>query len=360
MNESYNKILTRTSETPQIIHVLGPKYSFSDMATKLLIDRGVLSNNSRINYAISNPEVVETISKLGERYTSILPSEVGNAINLWYAGVIPVGNSYGGTVDATLNAMHNNNNLVIVRQDSININQVGGINPDSYLYERVDNRTKVTTIASHKQAIAQTEQEWKRINMLRLDLGLNELIIKETESTTAGIELAKLDPSIMAIGTKDAIKENGLNLYNDGIPMSLSGNVTKFNLIRAGNLDPYRMVRQVEDGHIQTDDLSGRDTIMLQATIPNKQGSEYSLLKILSDKYKLNIIAKNWRHNGLPKVAASEVIELNGLEANNPNKTYELIRDLRNWCIESEGLIKILGIYKSANIYDLNDRNALD
>jgi prephenate dehydratase len=360
MNESHNKLLTRTAETPQVVHTLGPEDSFSDYITKLLIERGALPSNTKIKYGKSNSEVVQIVSNYARRYIDIAASNLPNAINLWCAGEIPVGNSKGGTVDQTLEAMHDNNNIVIVRQDSININQIGGLNPNAYLYEHNDNKVEVTTIATHKQAHLQTEQERIRINLKRIELGLSELKIVETESTTAGVELAKSDPSIMAIATKDAIKNNGLVLYNDGSPMSLSGNVTKFNLIRPGSLDPHKILRLLEDHHIQLEDLCGRDTIMLQATIPNKQGSEYSLLKILSEKYKLDIIAKNWRHNGLPKNAASEVIELNGLEVNNPNKTYELIKDLRNWCVESEGLIKILGIYKSANIYSKDDRNALD
>jgi prephenate dehydratase len=360
MNERHQLPLTRTAERKQIVHTLGPEYSFSDQATRLLIERGALPADTIIKYGVSNPEVVKTISNLGTSYVSNLPSELGSAINLWYAGVIPVGNSKGGTVDATLEAMHDNNKIVIVRQDSIKINQIGGLNQGAYLYEHVDNKVEANVLASHKQAIKQSMLEIKRINERRLTLGLDELKILETESTTAGIELAKSDPTIMAIGTKEAIENNGLILYDDGIPMSPSGNVTKFNLIRPGSLDSYKLIKQVEDGHIQLENLAGRDTMMLQVTLPNVQGSEYSLLKILADQHKLNIIAKNWRHNGLPNVPASEVIELNGLEVNNPDNTYQLIKDLRCWVNESGGQIKILGIYKSADIYNQEDRNALD
>jgi prephenate dehydratase len=360
MNESCNTILTRTAETPQVVHTLGPEDSFSHYITKLLIERGDLPSNTKIKYGKSNSEVVQIVSNYARRYIDIAASNLPNAINFWCAGEIPVGNSKGGTVDQTLEAMHDNNNIVIVRQDSININQIGGLNPNAYLYEHNDNNVEVTTIATHKQAHLQTEQERIRINLKRVELGLSELKIIETESTTAGVELAKSDPCIMAIATKDAIKNNGLVLYNDGSPMSLPGNVTKFNLIRPGSLDPHKMLKLLEYHHIQIENLSGRDTIMLQVKLLNVQGSEYSLLKILADKYKLNIIAKNWRHNGLPNVPASEVIELNGLDVNNPENTRQLLLDLRKWENDSQGKISILGIYKSANIYSKDDRNALD
>ena len=140
--------------------------------------------------------------------------------------------------------------------------------------------------------------------------------------------------------------------------MSLPNNITKFYIIRPGSFDPAKIINQYESGILQLQDLENIDTIMLQITLPNVVASELSILQIISGKYKLGIVAKNWLHNGIPTESASEVLELKGLS--NPNQIIEMIKDLKNWEYIKEGKIKILGIYKSANIYIPNDRNAID
>jgi prephenate dehydratase len=334
-----NNLPYNTLTNNEKIYGLGPPNTFTEQAINEIQDKYDL-NDYPVILLGSNPEVISKISGYNKLKT---PRE-----NLSHIlGVVPDRNSKGGIVQAAYQAMHDCE-IIIRGQHKMPIEQIGGIHINSYLCEPKENKTLVTFIATHIQAWRQSQKVIVAINRKRKEIGLEELQLIETPSTAAGAEMAKNNPEIMAIGPKIAIQNNHLIEYNNGLSMSPDGNNTAFNLIHPGNIIPEYIINDMENQRMSLGKLEGLDTLMINAKIPNIPYGQGSLKEVIGKVNKMGIRGQDWKWSGLETEQGSEVMEID-LDNGNPDTTYKLIKDLREWK-ETGGTVQILGIYKRANL----------
>jgi prephenate dehydratase len=323
----------------EMIYGLGPQNTFTEQAINEIQEKYEIQDYPVI-LLNSNPDVIAKVSGYNR-----LQNPRSNLSHI--LGVVPDRNSKGGIVQAAYHAMHDC--AIIIRgQHKMAIEQIGGTHIDSYLCEPKENKTLVTSIATHIQAWRQSQKEILAINKKRKEISLEELKLIETPSTAVGAEMAKNNPTIMAIGPKIAIQNNGLIPYNNGVSISPIGNNTAFNLIQPGNIIPEYIINDMENQRMSLDELGGLDTLMINAKIPNITYGQGSLKEVIGKENKMGIRGQDWKWSGLETEQGSEVMEID-LGNGNPDDTYKLIKNLREWK-ETGGTVQILGIYKRASL----------
>ena len=128
-------------------------------------------------------------------------------------GVVPIENSTGGMVDATLDAFVTTS-LCILAERQLRIRHA--------LLSRSAQRAGITQVAAHPQALAQC-REWLRRHLPGAEL-------REAASNAEAARLARTHKGLAAIAGREAAEIYGLEVVADGI-QDLERNVTRFVVI---------------------------------------------------------------------------------------------------------------------------------
>ena len=128
-------------------------------------------------------------------------------------GVVPVENSYEGSVRDTLDHLYQYD-LLISAEHVSRIRQ--------QLLSRATRVDRIERLYSHPMAIAQC-RKWIKINLAGVQ-------VSEVASTALAAKMASDDPAAAAIGSRLAIRSYGLNILEQNIE-DVSDNYTRFLVI---------------------------------------------------------------------------------------------------------------------------------
>ena len=186
------------------IAYLGPQGTYSDEAARLFAKK----------MGCENPEFVECPSF----------NEVHEAVDRGRCefGVMPIENSLEGVVTATLDTLAFKGGVSIMGSTVLNIHHCLMVNPESSL-------DKVTTIASHPQALAQCRR-W-------LDAHFPSVPRLAVSSTAEGARKAAQDKTVAGISSKFAGQLFDCTIAEEGIEDHY-GNQTRFVLIARQGHEP--------------------------------------------------------------------------------------------------------------------------
>ena len=186
------------------IAYLGPQGTYSDEAARLFAKK----------MGCENPEFVECPSF----------NEVHEAVDRGRCefGVMPIENSLEGVVTATLDTLAFKGGVSIMGSTVLNIHHCLMVNPESTL-------DKVTTIASHPQALAQCRR-W-------LDAHFPSVPRLAVSSTAEGARKAAQDKTVAGISSKFAGQLFDCTIAEEGIEDHY-GNQTRFVLIARQGHEP--------------------------------------------------------------------------------------------------------------------------
>ena len=180
---------------------LGPAGTFSDMAVRAFVSKGMLADGY-VSYACETlADVFEAVDRGKADY-----------------GVVPIENSLEGSVTAVLDAFAFTTRAEILGEIAIDIHQSLLMAPGVSLKD-------IKTIASHPQGIGQCRR-WIGKNLPDCQLRL-------ADSTAAAAEMAAADKSTAAIASPLAAEICGIEVYEEAIEDNLSSQ-TRFVLIGSG------------------------------------------------------------------------------------------------------------------------------
>ena len=221
------------------IAYLGPQGTYSDEAARLFAKK----------MGCENPEFVECPSF----------NEVHEAVDRGRCefGVMPIENSLEGVITATLDTLAFKGGVSIMGSTVLNIHHCLMVNPESSL-------DKVTTIASHPQALAQCRR-W-------LDAHFPSVPRLAVSSTAEGARKAAQDKTVAGISSKFAGQLFDCTIAEEGIEDHY-GNQTRFVLI----------ARQGHEPVLESDNMKTTLALSLNADKPG------SLLMILSELNYANV-----------------------------------------------------------------------
>ena len=161
----------------------------------------------------------EAAMALFGRSTQYRPADSLDAVfhfvadNLCSQGVVPVENSYAGSVNETLDLLYQYDLL-------INGEHVSRIR--QHLLSRAPRFDRIERLYSHPMAIAQC-RKWIKTHMAGLQ-------VREVTSTALAAKMASNDPAASAIGSRLAGRTYGLNILKQNIE-DIHDNFTRFLVI---------------------------------------------------------------------------------------------------------------------------------
>ncbi len=164
-------------------------------------------------------------------------------------GVVPVENSYEGSVRETLDLFYKYD-LKIISEIFLPIKH--------NLLSKEDSIKKITHIYSHPMAIAQC-REWIKKN-------LPDASLRDTESTAQAAKLTAKEKGAACIGSLLAAKEYALNILEEAI-QDMARNITRFFVIGRKLTKP-----------------TGNDKTSLLFALPNEAGALFHALKPLAER----------------------------------------------------------------------------
>ena len=188
----------RAVQQPLTIAFLGPEATFSHQAAISLFGRSA---------SFLSAETIEKVFELVEKGTC-------------QQGVVPVENSYEGSVGSTMDLLY---------QYELKISAELFLRIRHHLLSREDNISKIKHLYSHPMAIAQCHS-WIKVN-------LPKVIVKETKSTSLATKLAADEPHAAAVGSQLSAHHYGLKILKEDIEDNPQ-NVTRFLSIGKSAADP--------------------------------------------------------------------------------------------------------------------------
>ena len=188
----------RSVQKSLTVAFLGPEATFCHQAALRLFGRSTLFHGS---------ETMEGVFDLVEK-------------DVCQQGVVPVENSYEGSVNSTLDLLCKYE-LKIASETFLRIRH--------HLLSRSDNIEKIHCIYSHPMAIAQCKS-WIKEH-------LPQIPVKEQESTSIAAKRATKEPSAAAVGSRMSALNYGLNIVEENIEDN-PHNVTRFLGIGKNNTAP--------------------------------------------------------------------------------------------------------------------------
>lgn len=223
-------------------------------------------------------------------------------------GVVPIENSYEGTVNVTQDLLN--------KYDS-NISREIYLRIRHNLLSHEKDIKKIKRVYSHPQAIAQC-RSWLRSN-------LPGVLLSETASTSLAAKMASKDIQTAAIGSSFAASIYGLNILMQNIEDDQE-NVTRFFVIGDHRPPP-----------------TGKDKTSIIFFLHHEPGSLYMCLSVLA-KNKVNLTriesrpakTKNWEYIFF--------VDLEGHEQD--RKVSESLKEMEKHCV----FLKILGSYPRGEI----------
>lgn len=162
-------------------------------------------------------------------------------------GVVPIENSLFGAVDEVLDLLINSPVRIWKTIDFPVHHAIGALDP-----------SRVTTIASHPQALAQCRKYLKEryANAYRLP----------TMSSVQAIELALAQPHIAAIGSAKTMEKMGLSVLETDVQGT--GNTTRFALVATDDPEPSFKRKSLS---IRMELREDRPGILLESLAPFKE-----------------------------------------------------------------------------------------
>jgi chorismate mutase/prephenate dehydratase len=267
-------------QSPQTIAFLGPEATNTHIAARRAFGR-----SPRFISYLSISDIFLAVEKLWAHY-----------------GVVPIENSTGGVIHATLDELMSSN-LSICAELYVPIRH-------SLLCK--GKREKIKKICTHPQILMQC-RVWLRENMPGVPT-------EEVPSSAEGAKLARKDPSIATIATQMAAEIYELPVLEQGIE-DQKDNITRFLVI----------------GH-QSPRPSGHDRTSIMFSIKDEPGALYHLLKPFSDK-RINMTKIESRPTRLRAWDYIFFVDIEG-HISQP-EIVRVVDDLRKHCTQ----LRVLGSY---------------
>ncbi len=164
-------------------------------------------------------------------------------------GVIPIENSYEGSVNSSLDMLY---------QYDLKISSEILLRIRHHLLSRSDRMDTIKRLYSHPMAIAQC-RAWIKGN-------LPGVAVKEIESTALAAKMVADDPEAAAVGSRTSAFTYGLNMLQENIE-DYPDNVTRFLALGKTDTEP-----------------TGKDKTSILFFLHHKPGSLYSALKSLAQR----------------------------------------------------------------------------
>jgi chorismate mutase/prephenate dehydratase len=218
-------------------------------------------------------------------------------------GVVPVENSYEGSVKDTLDLLCQYD-LLITAEHVSRIRQ--------HLLSRVSRIDRIEHLYSHPMAIAQCRQ-WIKTHMAGIR-------VSEVASTALAAKMASNDPAASAIGSRLAGRTYGLNILEQNIE-DISDNFTRFLVIGRQNPKP-----------------SGRDKTSFLFRLKSGPDNLYKVLGVLALR-GINLIRIESRPTKKRKWEYMFFIDVEGHEQE--DRVSEAFREMEAHCL----FLKWLGSY---------------
>lgn len=278
-------------QSPQTIAFLGPEATNTHIAARRAFGR-----SPRFVSYLTISDIFLAVEKLWAHY-----------------GVVPIENSTGGVIHATLDELMNSN-LSICAELYV---------PIRHNLLCRGPREKIRKISTHPQILMQC-RIWLRENMPGVKT-------EEVASSAEGAKLAQKDPSVATIGSQMAAEIYELPLLEKGIE-DQKDNVTRFLVI----------------GH-QSPRPSGHDRTSIMFSIKDEAGALYHLLKPFADK-KINMTKIESRPTRLRAWDYIFFVDIEG-HVSQP-EVAKVITDLGKHCTQ----LRVLGSYPIDRHPDLKRR----
>lgn len=180
---------------------LGPRGTFSDLAVRTFVERGMLDPNYEELPCENMTDVFEAVDRGKADY-----------------GVVPIENSLEGPVTTVLDAFAFTTRAEILGEVALDIHQSLILNEEASLED-------VAVIASHPQGIGQC-RHW-------LNRHLPDREVRFAESTAAAAQMAAENKDVAAIASPLAARIFGGRVYEEAIEDNMSSQ-TRFVLIGPG------------------------------------------------------------------------------------------------------------------------------
>jgi len=222
-------------------------------------------------------------------------------------GVVPIENSYEGSVNRTLDLLYKYE-LKISAEIFLRIRH--------HFLSMADDIKKIKRLYSHPMPIAQC-RSWIRGNLPRT------VVIKEVGSTSLAAKLAAEDPDAAAVGSRLAALTYGLKILQENIE-DHPDNVTRF--LSIGKTEP---------------EPTGKDKTSILFFINHKPGALHSALGIMA-KNKINMTriesrpmkTRNWEYLFYTDIEGHE----------NDGNVQDAVREMERTC----PFVKRIGSYPAA------------
>ena len=218
-------------------------------------------------------------------------------------GVVPMENSYEGSVKDTLDLLYRYDLL-------INAEHVSRIR--QHLLSRASQVDRIERLYSHPMAIAQCRQ-WIKTHMAGIR-------VSEVSSTALAAKMASNDPVASAIGSRLAGRTYGLKILEENIE-DISDNFTRFLVIGKQNPKP-----------------SGRDKTSFLFRLKSGPDTLYKVLDVLALR-GVNLIRIESRPTKKSRWEYMFFIDVEGHEQE--NRVSEAFREMETHCL----FLKWLGSY---------------
>jgi len=283
----YNEIISasRSVQEPLTVAYFGPKATFAHQATLFLFGHSA---------SMRAAETIEDVFGLVEK-------------GICRQGVVPIENSYEGSVNKTLDLLYKYE-LKISSEISLRIRH--------HLLSRADDIKKIKHLYSHYMAFAQC-RAWIRGNLPKT------IAIKEVGSTSLAAKLAAEDPESAAVGSSLAAQTYGLNMLQENIE-DHPDNVTRFLSIGKTDHEP-----------------TGRDKSSILFFLNHKPGALYNALGILA-KNNINMTRIESRPMKIRNWEYLFFVDIEGHEKD--SNVHETISEMEKTC----PFVKRLGSYPAA------------
>ena len=223
-------------------------------------------------------------------------------------GVVPIENSYEGSVNTTLDMLY---------RYELKINGELLIRIRHNLMSKADEKKKIKRIYSHPMAIAQCKSWIKNY--------MESVSMHETQSTGAAAKIVINKPDAGVIGNKLLADIYGLNILKEGIEDS-PDNITRFLAIgKKSNSDP-----------------TGKDKTSILFFLRDRPGALFKALEALAKK-KINMTRIESRPMKTRKWEYLFFVDLEGHEKE--TEIHEALLEMEESCV----LLKRLGSYPAAD-----------
>jgi len=283
----YNEIISASRSVQESLNVayFGPEATFTHQAAIFLFGRSA---------SMRAAETIEDVFGLVEK-------------SVCRQGVVPIENSYEGSVNRTLDLLYTY---------ELKVNAEIFLRIRHHLLSKADDIRKIKRLYSHPMPIAQC-RGWLRGNLPKT------VVIKEVGSTSLAAKLAADDPDAAAVGSRLAARTYHLEMLEENIE-DHPDNVTRFLSIGKAEPEP-----------------TGKDKSSILFFLNHKPGALYNALGILA-KNDINMTRIESRPMKIRNWEYLFFVDIEGHEKD--SNVHEAILEMERTC----PFIKQLGSYPAS------------